>query len=298
MKIFITGISGLIGRALTTELIKRKHTVAGLSRDCERAAKRLPRAVSLVSEFQEATDFLPDAVINLAGAPIADKRWSEARKQTLLASRVSLTEALIQWIGELEHPPEVLLSGSAVGYYGRHGKALLTETAAPHQEFTHELCQRWEQAALQVDERTRVCLLRTGLVIAPQGGFLAKMLTPFRLGLGGPLGSGRQMMSWIHLTDMVQAIIYLLEHSQLQGPFNLTAPQPVSNEAFSRALANQLRRPAFFRMPAILLRLMLGEMSDLLLTGQAVYPERLLEAGYQFQFREVSTALADVLEPS
>ncbi|WP_232096358.1 TIGR01777 family oxidoreductase, partial [Serratia ureilytica] len=193
-------------------------------------------------------------------------------------------------------PPGGRISGSAVGYYGDQGQAVVTEEEPPHDEFTHQLCQRWEALALQAQsDATRVCLLRTGVVLAPQGGALAKMLPPFRFGLGGPIGDGRQYLPWIHLEDMVNGIIYLLDHATLSGPFNMVAPYPVHNEQFAAQLANVLDRPAFLRVPAFVMRLLMGEAAVLVLGGQRAVPKRLEEAGFHFRYLELEQALDDVV---
>ncbi|PWK48461.1 TIGR01777 family oxidoreductase [Pleionea mediterranea] len=296
MKIFITGISGLIGRHLAKTFRQSGHTVSGLTRNTERASKVLPASVSLVDRLDDAQDYMPDVVINLAGAPIADKRWSDSRKRELKSSRIKLTDELVDWMRQMKQHPDVFISGSAVGYYGRQGDKDITETSEPHPEFTHELCQEWEQAALKADDICRVCLLRTGLVVAPKGGFLDKMKLPFALGLGGRIGSGQQYMSWIHLDDMVSGIEHLIQDSTLSGAFNMTAPNPVTNQHFSQALASSLNRPAIFPAPGFALKLLLGEMSDLLLTGQKVLPQRLTQSGFQFQFPNVEPALVQVMD--
>ena len=296
MKIFITGISGLIGRHLAKTFRQSGHTVSGLTRNTERASKVLPASVSLVDRLDDAQDYMPDVVINLAGAPIADKRWSNSRKRELKSSRIKLTDELVDWMRQMKQHPDVFISGSAVGDYGRQGDKDITETSEPHPEFTHELCQEWEQAALKADDICRVCLLRTGLVVAPKGGFLDKMKLPFSLGLGGRIGSGQQYMSWIHLDDMVSGIEHLIQDSTLSGAFNMTAPNPVTNQHFSQALASSLNRPAIFPAPGFALKLLLGEMSDLLLTGQKVLPQRLTQSGFQFQFPNVEAALVQVMD--
>lgn len=295
MKIFMTGISGLIGRHLARRLRQSGHTVSGLTRNVERASDVLPASVSLVDSFDDAQDYMPDVVINLAGAPIADKRWSDRRKRELKDSRIALTDELVDWMRQMKQPPDVFISGSAVGYYGRQGDKEITEASDPHPEFTHELCQEWEQAALKANDICRVCLLRTGLVVAPKGGFLDKMKLPFSLGLGGRIGSGQQYMSWIHLDDMVSGIEHLMKDSSLNGAFNMTAPNPVTNQHFSQALASSLNRPAIFPAPAFAVKLLLGEMSDLLLTGQKVLPQRLTQSGFQFQYPNVEAALVQVI---
>ncbi|CAI1540384.1 MULTISPECIES: TIGR01777 family oxidoreductase [Serratia] len=297
MRVLITGATGLIGSSLTQRLLGLSHQITVLSRNVQRARERFGEQVSYWSTLQDKPsldDF--DAVINLAGEPIADKRWSKAQKERLCHSRWDLTEQLVKLINASSTPPGVLISGSATGYYGDQGQAVVTEDEAPHDEFTHQLCQRWESLALQAQsDATRVCLLRTGVVLAAKGGALAKMLPPFRLGLGGPIGDGRQYLPWIHLEDMVDGIVYLLDHQTLQGPFNMVAPYPVHNEQFAAQLANVLDRPAFLRVPTFAMRLLMGEAAVLVLGGQRAVPKRLEEAGFSFRFLELEQALDDVI---
>ncbi|MGB8663179.1 MAG: TIGR01777 family oxidoreductase [Serratia inhibens] len=297
MRILITGATGLIGSSLTQRLLSLSHSITVLTSDVQRARERFGEQVSYWSTLQDQTSLDGfDAVINLAGEPIADKRWSKVQKERLCHSRWDLTERLAALINAGSSPPGVLISGSAVGYYGDQGQAVVTEDEAPHDEFTHQLCQRWESLALQAQsDATRVCLLRTGVVLASKGGALAKMLPPFRLGLGGPIGNGRQYLPWIHLDDMVNGILYLLEHATLQGPFNMVAPYPVHNEQFAAQLANVLDRPAFLRVPAFAMRLLMGEAAVLVLGGQRAVPKRLEEAGFSFRFLELEQALDDVI---
>ncbi|WP_017893498.1 TIGR01777 family oxidoreductase [Serratia sp. S4] len=297
MRVLITGATGLIGSSLTQRLLGLSHQITVLSRNVQRARERFGEQVSYWSTLQDKPSLDGfDAVINLAGEPIADKRWSKAQKERLCHSRWDLTEQLVKLINASSTPPGVLISGSATGYYGDQGQAVVTEDEAPHDEFTHQLCQRWESLALQAQsDATRVCLLRTGVVLAAKGGALAKMLPPFRLGLGGPIGDGRQYLPWIHLEDMVDGIVYLLDHQTLQGPFNMVAPYPVHNEQFAAQLANVLDRPAFLRVPAFAMRLLMGEAAVLVLGGQRAVPKRLEEAGFSFRFLELEQALDDVV---
>lgn len=298
MRILITGAAGLIGSSLTARLLTLSHQLTVLTRDPQRARSRLgdqPTYRQTLDDYRSLDEF--DAVLNLAGEPIADKRWSAEQKKRLCYSRWDLTERLATLINAGSTPPRVLISGSAIGYYGDQGQAVVTEEEPPHDEFTHQLCQRWESLALQAQsDATRVCLLRTGVVLAPQGGALAKMLPPFRLGLGGPIGGGRQYLPWIHLEDMVNGIIFLLEHDTLQGPFNMVAPYPVHNAQFAAQLANVLDRPAFIRVPAFILRLLMGEAATLVLGGQRAVPKRLEQAGFHFQYLELEQALVDLIK--
>ncbi|MCW6555051.1 TIGR01777 family oxidoreductase [Yersinia ruckeri] len=297
MRILITGATGLIGRSLTQRLLTLSHSVTALSRDPVRAQRVLGSQVSCWSTLddqQNLDDF--DAVINLAGEPIADKRWTAQQKERLCQSRWKITKRLAELIKASQRPPSVLISGSAVGFYGDQGDSFVTEEEAPHDEFTHQLCQRWENLALAAESpQTRVCLLRTGVVLAANGGALAKMLPIFRLGLGGPMGNGRQYLPWIHLDDMVNAIHYLLTSSTLRGPFNMVAPYPVHNEQFSATLSEVLDRPAFIRAPASMIRLLLGEAAVLVLGSQRALPKRLEEAGFGFRYFDLEEALRDTL---
>ena len=293
MQIFITGGTGLIGQRLITRLAPEHH-ITVLSRSESKARATLPAAVSVTENLDAITNFDDfDVIINLAGEPIADKRWTSQQKHQICQSRWQLTTALVTKINASATPPHTFISGSAIGYYGRQGDKPVTENnTKPHPEFTHEVCQRWEQIAETVKQHCRVCLLRTGVVLAAEGGALEKMRLPFKLGLGGPIGSGEQYMSWIHLDDMVEGICFLMDHSQCSGPFNLTAPQPVTNKAFVSAFANALNRPAFMPMPGFALKVIMGEAADMLLTGQRVIPQKLLDAGFEFKFDSIDKAFA------
>ena len=293
MQIFITGGTGLIGQRLITRLAPEHH-ITVLSRSESKARATLPAAVSVTENLDAITNFDDfDVIINLVGEPIADKRWTSQQKHQICQSRWQLTTALVTKINASATPPHTFISGSAIGYYGRQGDKPVTENnTKPHPEFTHEVCQRWEQIAETVKQHCRVCLLRTGVVLAAEGGALEKMRLPFKLGLGGPIGSGEQYMSWIHLDDMVAGICFLMTHSRCSGPFNLTAPQPVTNKAFVSAFANALNRPAFMPLPGFALKVIMGEAADMLLTGQRVIPQKLLDAGFEFKFDSIDKAFA------
>lgn len=293
MNILITGGTGLVGSAFI-QRFGDDYNITVLSRHPERAHKKLGPTVSVLASLGELENLNHfDAVINLAGEPIADKRWTSAQRKRIEKSRWHITDTLVGLFEASESPPHTFISGSAIGYYGRQGTTPVTEAKnTPNDEFSHRLCKYWEDIALRAkSDKTRVCLLRTGIVLARQGGALKKMVPPFRLGLGGPMGSGEQMMSWIHINDMTAAIQFLLQQRDCSGAYNLTAPNPVNNATFSKTLGKVLHRPAFFRVPAFVLRLGFGEMSDLLLTGQAVLPERLQQAGYNFEYEELHQAL-------
>lgn len=298
MRILITGATGLIGRRLTQLLLTQRHDISVLTRDPQRAQQLLGAQIDCWRSLSDRSSLDGiDAVINLAGEPIADKRWSTAQKQRLCHSRWEITDALSKLIRASANPPNVFISGSAVGYYGDQGAALVTEEETPHDEFTHQLCARWEALALSAaSAHTRVCLLRTSVVLAADGGALAKMLPLYRLGLGGPLGNGKQYLPWIHIDDMVTGIHFLLTSEGLNGPFNMAAPYPVHNDQFSAILADVLDRPAFLRAPAFALRLIMGEAAVLVLGGQRVIPQRLEQAGFGFRFFELKEALTDLLQ--
>ena len=296
MKILVTGGTGLIGGHLVPRLQELGHQVTVLTRRPDDARKKLNDRITLWSTLEDKDNLDDiDAVINLAGEPIADKRWTTEQKDRLCQSRWRITQKLADLINASETPPSVLISGSAAGYYGDLGEVVVTEEEPPHNEFTHKLCARWEQIACEAQsDRTRVCLLRTGVVLAPKGGILGKMIPPFRLGLGGPIGNGRQYLAWIHIDDMVNAILWLLDND-LRGPFNMVSPYPVRNEQFAHALGHALQRPAILRVPATVIRLLMGESSVLVLGGQRALPKRLEAAGFPFRWYDLEEALADVV---
>jgi uncharacterized protein len=293
MRILITGGTGFIGRALVKRLLQRGDALTVLSRNPRKAAALLGDRVRIwasLASWQADTVF--DAVINLAGEPIIDKAWTEKRKQALLASRVGITEQLLEGIGRCPQKPTVLLSGSAIGIYGDAGTAICTESSPPADDFAASLCRQWERAAEPAEQLgVRTVLVRTGLVFHEDGGMLKKLLLPFKLGFGSRLGDGRQMMSWIHRHDYLNAILFLLDNPQCRGAFNLTAPNPVSNAGFTETLAESLGRKALLVTPAFLLKPMLGERAILLFGGQQVIPEKLSRAGFAFRYPDLADAL-------
>lgn len=296
MHVLITGGTGLIGSALCRRLLDEGHQVSVWSRQPASVPSRCGPGVNAVGELHQLNARPVQAVVNLAGEPIADRPWTAKRKEALWTSRVTLTEQLVNWMGQQPVKPQVLISGSAVGWYGDGGAARLTEASPGKAEYAHTLCDAWEAAAKRAAAHgVRVCQLRTGLVLAPGGGFLQRLLLPFRLGLGGPIGSGQHYMPWVHLQDMLGIIVLLLNNPQCKGPFNANAPHPVTNREFAKALGRALKRPAVLPVPAFVLKTVLGEMSRLLLTGQNAVPEKLLTAGYTFRFPYLDAALADVV---
>lgn len=299
MKILVTGGTGFIGAALIHQL--RDHDITVLSRDPAKASLSLGeqvKAITSLDQLDNLNDY--DVVINLAGEPIINKRWTARQKDTICRSRWGITQQLVDKIKASEQPPHTFISGSAVGIYGnQHDNVIDEDFAIEHvsrHDFAHHVCQRWEHIASDAaSEATRVCLLRTGIVLGRHGGALAKMLLPYQFGLGGPIGSGKQYTPWIHLDDMVNAIIFLLNTPSAHGAFNMTAPEPVTNKAFSQALAHALHRPHFLFTPAFALKLALGEAASLLLEGQNAIPAKLEAAGYTFQHRDIHEALQDIL---
>lgn len=302
MKILLTGGTGLIGRSLVVELIRQGHFIVLYTRDKTNARQRFeapcPHFDAIIDCLDDVDFNKLDAVINLAGEPIVDKRWTEKQKQVLCDSRWLLTRDISSKILAAETPPSVFISGSAIGVYGRQGETHVDESLTDfYPEFSSKLCLQWEKYAGKADtDKTRVCLLRTGIVLSEKGGALAKMLPAFRLGLGGPISHGQQAMSWVHIQDMVAMIIFLLEQPELRGAFNMTSPNPVSNKTFSKTLASTLNKPCIFKVPAWVLKLAMGEMSDLLIYGQYVYPQKLEDAGYVFRHPQLKSALNQLLQ--
>ncbi|AZE82168.1 Cell division inhibitor YfcH-like [Pseudomonas orientalis] len=295
MHILLTGGTGLIGRQLCRHWLAQGHRLTVLSRAPESVARICGAQVLGVGRLQDVIGAV-DAVVNLAGAPIADRPWTHKRKALLWSSRISLTESLLAWLEGLEQKPAVLISGSAVGWYGDGGERELTEDNGPVQDdFPSQLCIAWEETAARAEALgIRVVLVRTGLVLAAEGGFLSRLLLPFKLALGGPIGNGRQWMPWVHIQDQIALIDFLLHKADAHGPYNACAPHPVRNREFARTLGQVLHRPAFMPMPAFALKVGLGELSGLLLGGQKAVPERLLAAGFTFQFTELRAALDDL----
>lgn len=300
MRVLITGGSGFVGQRLSEQLVALGHDVQVVSRAPHKVRDRLPATCDIRDSAQAFVDTPPDALVNLAGESIAAKRWSDSQKNELIRSRVESTAQLVMLCEQLQangQPlPKVMVSGSAMGYYGDQGSKVVDEATPPNDEFAHRLCEQWEAAAKPVEALgVRLALLRTGLVLDAGGGSLQKMLPPFKLGLGGRFGDGKQFMPWIHRDDLVAAVVFLLNESSLSGAFNGSAPHPVTNAEFTQTLAKQLHRPAIFPVPAFALKVGLGEMSQLLLTGADMRPARLIEAGFTFQYPTLDKALGDIL---
>jgi len=303
MKVLITGATGLVGTALSQSLRADGHQVCRLLRkkdedeqdtkqDCD--LEWDPRSAAFDVAAENA-----DAVVNLAGASIADGRWTEDRKLLLRSSRLGTTQGLVAAIEKMRPRPKVLISASAIGYYGNRGDEILTEESAPGADFLSRLAEEWEAEALRARAfGLRVVLPRFGVILAKKGGALPQMMLPFKIGAGGKLGSGQQWMSWVALDDVVRVLRLALENPALQGAINVTAAQPVTNAEFTRILAHAMHRPAFFTVPPFALRTLLGEMADaLLLSSQRVLPRVLQDSGFQFLYSDLRTALAAILQP-
>ena len=300
MKILITGSSGLVGTALTQELLRAGHTVCRLIRPGTSAAGPTQ---GFDVNWNPATGDLggaavgADAVVNLAGASIADGRWTFQRKQLLRTSRTETTRALVSALARMAVRPRVLISASATGYYGDRGDETLTEASAPGTDFLSGIAKDWEAEAVKAEAfGIRVVIARFGVVLAKQGGAIPQMMRPFQLGVGGKIATGKQWMSWITLDDAIAILRLMLENEHIRGPLNVVSPQPVTNVEFTKTLAAALHRPALFPVPAFVLRLVLGEMADaLLLSSQRVLPAQLQKLNYAFLHPDLRTACVAVL---
>lgn len=301
MRVFVTGATGFIGRALVPVLRREGHAVVAWVRSEAQARGRLGAEVETLASTSGAGALTAalescDAIVNLAGEPIMGGRWTDARRRILRGSRVALTQELVQALDAARKRPRVLISGSAVGYYGDRADAVLTEASTPGDDFLAKLCQEWEAAARPAESLgLRVATLRIGVVLGRDGGALAQMLPPFRLGAGGPVGSGAQYLPWTHLHDLVAIIARALVDERFRGPVNGVAPEPVRSRDFARALGRALRRPAVLPTPAIVLRAIFGEAATVLLASQRVEPVALRTLGFSFAFPTLDAALADIL---
>ncbi|MFS8812766.1 MULTISPECIES: thylakoid membrane protein ThyD [unclassified Synechococcus] len=305
MRIVITGGSGFIGRRLVARLLEQGDQVLVLTRRLEQARRILGESPNL--KLLPYDPYQPQAwaaalegyegIVNLAGEPLASSRWTETKKKEIRRSRVETTQALVQALASLNQKPQVMISSSAVGYYGSHPAGEpLTETDPPAQDFLAEVCQAWEAAARPVEELgIRLAILRTGIVLGPDGGALGQMLAPFQFFIGGTIGSGKQWLSWIHREDWVSLVCFLLE--QGSGVFNATAPNPVQMEEFCRTLGQVLGRPSWLPVPELALELLLGEAAQVVLTGQKVIPQAALQMGFTFQYPQLKEALRQILLP-
>lgn len=298
MDFLLTGATGFIGRKLVDRLLADGHEVNYLGR--KRSRELDSRAAFHLWKSGEIPplDSVPtvDAVINLAGEPVA-QRWNEEVKRRIYASRVNGTRLLVQGLGKLRHKPSVLVSASATGYYGERGDEILTENSAGGSGFLADVCCDWEREALQAEQfGIRVLLIRIAPVVGPGGGILSKVLPLFRSGLGGKLGSGRQWMPWIHIDDLIEMLLFAAATSDVRGPWNGTAPKPTTNAEFTSALAAAVRRPALFTVPRFALRLGLGEAANAMLESQRVVPEGPIRSGFQFRYPDIGLALGAAIQ--
>lgn len=301
MKVVITGGTGLIGRALADSLAENNHTVIVLSRDPENAKPFTSDNVTLAHWDAETEDGWvdyangADAIVNLAGASL-DSRWTDAYKKRIRDSRTKAGQAVVAAVKAANQKPKVVIQASAVGYYGPRDDEIVTEAANAGDDFLADVCKDWEDSTAEVEELgVRRAIIRTGLVLSTKGGALGRLIPIFKLGGGGPVGSGKQYYSWVHLGDVIDAICYLIENDKATGPYNLTAPNPVRNKDFSKALGKALNRPAITPAPSIAVKLMFGEMATIVLDGQRVVPENLQTAGFKFRFHEPEAAFRHLL---
>jgi uncharacterized protein len=297
MKILVSGSHGLVGKALIKSLTGDGHEVVRLVRE-----RRTPGSTDIewhpshgTIDAQQLEGF--DAVVHLAGESIASGRWSDEKKRRIRESRIQGTQLLSKSLAQLTKPPRLFISASAIGFYGNRGDELLTEESKPGDGFLADVCVEWENATRPAEEKgIRTVHARFGIILDPEGGALAKMLTPFRMGVGGKVGDGKQWMSWITLDDVIEGLRFLLEKSAVSGPVNFVAPNPVMNEEFTKALGHALSRPTFFPVPGFVAQIAFGEMGDaLLLASQRVEPARLKASGYKFHHDKIDAALSHLL---
>jgi uncharacterized protein (TIGR01777 family) len=298
MTLLIAGGSGFLGTALAKAFRAAGHRVMILTRRPRREGDVLWSTKPTDITWRHALE-RSDAVINLAGASLAGQRWTEERKREIRASRMEPTKALVAAIAAASRPPAVFVSGSAVGFYGVRGDEVITEESPAGNDFLAALCRDWETLAIEASSRSRTVLLRSGVVLAREGGALPQLALPFRLFAGGPVGTGRQFLSWISLADWIGLVQWLLATNHLSGPLNLTAPAPVTNAEFARTLGRALHRPSFVPTPAFAVRFALGELADaLILGGQRVVPARAQARGYEFKHATLESALRDIYQES
>ena len=302
MKTLVTGGTGMVG----PRLLRMLDQPVILSRNPERAREKVGHLAGRIIRWDPMAGPPPaeafagvEAVFHLAGESVAEGRWTAAQKARIRDSRVVGTRNLVQGIAQVSDRPRVLVSASAVGYYGDRGEEELTESASPGRDFLADVCVAWEKEALAAEKLgVRVVTERTGIVLGAGSGALAKMLTPFKLGAGGPLGNGRQWMPWVHVSDLARLYLHAAEHESIRGPMNAVAPHPVRNSEFTKALGRQLRRPAFMPAPYLGLRLLFGEFAQVLFASQRVVPQVALDTGFTFQYPDIAAALKEILAPA
>lgn len=301
MKIVLTGATGFIGRSLTEALLKRGDELIILTRSSSRKVSERPNIHYVTWNPEDQTSLVgevdgSDAVINLAGESIIGRRWTRKQKGKILQSRVNATQIIANSIKKASKRPQILINASAVGYYGPHGNESVTEDTKAGNDFLADLCKAWEAHAVRVEDfDVRVVRLRIGIVLDKEGGALKLMLLPFKMFMGGWLGSGNQWMSWIAREDLIRLIIFCLDHQAARGAVNAVAPQAVTNKAFSLVLSQVLKRPCLMPVPSFALKILAGEVSDMLLTGQRVIPKKAQELGFSFRYPEIRNALETIL---
>lgn len=295
MKILITGGTGLLGSYLTQSLLHKEHEIYVLTRSLIKAKTKLDSAVNIIEDLEDEYKF--DAIINLAGENL-NQKWTESAKQIFMDSRIIATQKIVEYIHKAKYKPEILISGSAIGYYGHDYNQTMVEDVEPlNSGFTNKLCKAWEEGACKLDSTTtRLCIIRTGVVLSSAGGALREMIVPFKYGLGATLGNGRQYVSWIHIEDFAKSIEFLLENKKAKGVFNLTSPNPVTQNQLASTLAKLMKRPHILRLPDFIVELIFGEMGKtLLLEGSKVLPKKLTEEGYKFRYPDIISAISDLL---
>lgn len=295
MNILVTGGTGFIGSVLCARLIKQGHSIVIKTRTPQIVKPPL-KAISDLSQLSDDVAF--HIVINLAGEPIAQKRWSTTQKNKIKGSRLSNTAELVCFFKKAKHKPQLFISASAIGFYGiSRSDEEQIETSTGDNSFSSDLCSKWEEEALSAQALgIRTCILRIGIVLGDNGGALKKILPPFKCGVGGNIGSGKQWMSWIHLNDLVSIIEYCIQTETIEGTLNCTAPHPVKNEDFTKVLAKMIKRPGFFHMPSFIVRMLFGEMgNELLVAGKKVVPEKLNNSEFTFKYPTLASALENIL---
>lgn len=294
MNILITGGTGFIGSTITKFFLQQNNYITILSRGRSKVLKPV-RVIESINQINANEKI--NIIINLAGSSI-NKKWNKTYKEILISSRVEVTKSLITLIKALKEKPDLLISASAIGYYGTQNNKYLDETSSYIDDFTHELCNLWELEAQKAQELgVRTCITRLGVVLGKNGGALEKILPLFKLGLGGNIGSGKQFFSWIHVDDVIGIFNFLISNKEQKGIYNLTSPSPTTNSQFTKALSRTLKRPDFFTVPSFLIKMVFGEMGDkLLLNGSAVYPKKLLDNGYEFKFKTIESALKNITD--
>ncbi|MGB2696682.1 MAG: TIGR01777 family oxidoreductase [Candidatus Zixiibacteriota bacterium] len=305
-RVIITGATGFIGNALCRELIEGGYETVGLSRNPEMGKKLLPDQVKVVKWDTKSGQGWANyadgayAIVNLAGENIASGGWTKERKKRILQSRLDAGRAVVEAVEKVKNKPSVIIQASGIGYYGDCGDQILDETSSPGSGFLVEVAKQWEKTTQKVESfGVRQVIIRTGVVLGKEEGFLTRVILPYRFFVGGHMGSGRQWVPWIHIEDEARAIRFLMEKKDLQGAFNLSSPHPLTSRDFSKVLGKVMKKPAWLPVPGFVLRLLLGEMaSELILSGQRALPKKLLESGYEFIYPELEPALREILDVS